>query len=123
MDDLLPAGLHTLERAAIFIAAISAGLAGLALLVQRFRRWTKRTWALALELRRRAKALEDLLNHELNPNSGTSIKDAVHRLEDKVAGNSERLTSLEEHLDTLAEAQRHVWPAIEAVARAAPPNE
>ena len=68
-------------------------------------------------------ALEDLLQHELNPNSGTSLKDALTRVDAMTKTNAARLDALEDHLGTLADSQTHIWPAIEAVARAEPPKE
>lgn len=113
--------LSAVERWAVFLAALAAGLGAVAYLVRTLRRaycrirdWVRR----GLE---RADALERLVQHELNPNSGQSLHDTVHRLDEVVAENSERLDAVEGSLSTMAESQRHMWPAIEAVARAEPP--
>lgn len=77
-------------------------------------------------------ALEALVQHELNPNTGTSMKDALARVEAaqqrhlREAGAAfesinGRLSVLEAVGATHAEAQASLWPAIEAVAKATPP--
>lgn len=121
--DWLPQGASQAERWAVWTAAISGGLAGFLYITAKVRRGIRTLWGFAKDVRRRMNALEDLLNHELNPNSGTSLKDAVTRLDRAVADQSERLDTLEDHLGTLADSQRAIWPAIEAVAKAEPPKE
>jgi hypothetical protein len=71
---------------------------------------------------------------EVKPNSGTSLRDVVNRIEQTVSENlvrlsdiehrmvleADRVSRIEEALQTNAEAQMHVWPAIEAIAKARP---
>lgn len=83
----------------------------------------------ALRLGRTVDALNDLAQYELNHNGGGSIKDhaaKVPALVDKVDGIERRLG---EHLDasvaasTAATAEANqMWAAIEAVAKAQPPE-
>lgn len=119
---------------ALWLAAVVAGLTALGWLWTRLRRVVRRLvrWWRAVE--RRFDALEALVQHELNPNTGTSMKDALGRVEaaqrehlqDAATAFGEinqRLAVLETVGTTQAEAQASLWPAIEAVARATPPPE
>lgn len=119
----LPTTAAGVERAAIWLAAVSGGLAAFLYIVKKLRQgWKalKAGWAIT---RRRFDALEALIQHELNPNSGGSMYDAIHRLDDTTRQNTARLDHLESHLGTLADAQACIWPAIEAVANAEPPRK
>lgn len=112
----LPSGdLSALERWAIFLAAIAAGLVALGAIAKRIRSAWRRLHAWVRSAIRRADALDRLVQHELHPNSGGSLHDTVHKTADRV-------DKLEESMATLAEAQKLMWPAIEAVARAKPPK-
>lgn len=121
--------LSDVERWAVFLAAIAAGLVAVGAIISRIRRaWTRaRTWV--REGLRRADALDRLVQHELHPNSGGSLHDTVHRVDHRSAqtaelsaANARRLDRVEASLSTLAESQLAIWPAIEAVARAHPPT-
>lgn len=118
----LPASLSSAERWAVFTAAISAGLAALLSLVARVRRAVRSALRWWKATRQRFDALERLVNHELNPNSGRSLKDTVVRIDALSHDNARRLDRLESHLGVMADAQVTMWPAIEAVAMAEPPE-
>lgn len=108
--------LSAVERWAVFLAAIAAGVVALGALARRVRSAYRRVKGWVREAVRRADALDKLVQHELQPNSGGSLHDTVHK-------NSARLTELERHVATMAEAQPAMWHAIEAVANAKPPKQ
>lgn len=65
----------------LWLAAVTAGLTALGLLLRRTVRgirWARRQ---AREWARRFAALEGLVHHELTPNSGSSVKDQLGRIE------------------------------------------
>ena len=70
---------------------------------------------------RMLEALSTLLGRELNPNHGSSMKDDLHGITMSLDKAHSRIDHLEGILDTMADAQTNVWPAIEAVANARPP--
>lgn len=107
--------LSALERWAVFVAAIAAGMVALGAIGKRIRSAWRRLARWVREFIRRADALDKLVQHELHPNHGGS-------LHDKVTHNSQRLTKLEESVTLLADSQRLMWPAIQAVAEAKPPK-
>lgn len=124
----------------MWLAAVVAGLGALGWLYSKAAKAVRagvewgRAWSARFD------ALDHLVTHELTPNSGSSIKDAVGRLEARQeamevrqeehvqlsAGAQEaieaRLDNVEAVSKTYAEAQGHLWPAIEAVAKAVPPG-
>lgn len=117
---------------ALWLAAVVAGLTALGWVYARVRRGLAAVLGWGREWAARFNALDALVTHELQPNSGSSMKDAIDRLEVKQqrhldeAGTAfdsidRRLGALEGSLATAADAQRNLWPAIEAVAKAAPP--
>jgi hypothetical protein len=119
---------------ALWLAAVVAGLTAVGWLWSRLVRAARRVrrWWRAAE--RRFDALEALVQHELNPNTGTSMKDALGRVEaaqhkhlqeaaEAFSSINGRLAVLEAVGTTQAEAQAHLWPAIEAVAKATPPPD
>lgn len=63
------------------------------------------------------------IEHEVKPNNGSSIKDSVGRIEERLSAGDERFDRLEASITTSAEAQRAMWPAIEAVAKGIPPED
>jgi hypothetical protein len=70
------------------------------------------------------------LEHEVKPNGGSSLKDGLNRVEERLrigdtqfAGMAAELGELRKSLGTLAEAQPQLWAAIEAVAKAQPPAD
>ena len=70
------------------------------------------------------------LEHEVKPNGGSSLKDGLNRVEARLAEGDGRfgemaseLAELRKSLGTLAEAQPQLWAAIEAIARATPPED
>lgn len=105
--------LSAVERWAVFLVAVSAGVVALGSIARRIRSAYRRVKGWVREFIRRADALDKLVQHELQPNSGGSLHDTVHK-------NSARLTELERHVATMAEAQPAMWHAIEAVANATP---
>lgn len=107
--------LSAVERWAVFIAALAAGMVALGAIARRCVSAYRRLRGWVREGIRRADALDKLVQHELHPNSGGSLHDIVRK-------NSERLDRLEGAMSTLAESQTHMWPAIEAVANAKPPK-
>lgn len=73
-------------------------------------------------------ALSTVVGRELNPNHGSSMKDdlaAVAQALDTAHGRIDQLeqtvSAVEDALHTIADSNRHIWPAIEAVANARPP--
>jgi hypothetical protein len=76
-----------LDDHALYLTAVVAGLAALGVVVRRAWRAGKAAGVWLREAHRRLVVLERLVTHELNPNSGTSVKDALLRLE----GTTERL--------------------------------
>lgn len=67
------------------VAVIGAGLGVLGLLARKSLkgvRWAGSTWQ---EWAARFAALEGLVHHELTPNSGTSVKDSLARVETRLA--------------------------------------
>lgn len=113
----LPSGdLSAVERWAVFAAAVAAGMVALGAITRRVVSAFRRCRSWVREGIRRADALDKLVQHELHPNSGGSLHDAVHRLDD-------RMTAVEGSLSTMAESQTHMWPAIEAVARSRPADD
>lgn len=117
---------------ALWLAAVVAGLTALGWIWTRLVRAARRCgrwWDAGVA---RFDALEALVQHELNPNTGSSMKDALARVEAaqqthlREAGAAfesinSRLSVLEAVGATHAEAQANLWPAIEAVAKATPP--
>lgn len=110
------------ERWAVWVAAISAGVAGVLYLLGRIRSLFRRAWSWWSEARSRFTALEVLISHELQPNSGSTIKDAVTRNSEAVEDLVGRVEHLELHLGVLAESQSCLWPALEAIAKSEPPR-
>jgi hypothetical protein len=69
------------------------------------------------------------IEHEVTNNDGSSIKDSVDRIEARMRSGDGRfdelageIANLRETLGTLAQAQPALWSAVEAVARATPPD-
>lgn len=100
------------------LAALAAGCAALAWLLPRIR-----------AAFRTLDAVELIVTRELTHNHGTSIKDdtygtalAVHINSGRLDVVETNLANLETTLATLADANNLIWPAIEAVANAQPPE-
>jgi hypothetical protein len=69
------------------------------------------------------------IEHEVKNNDGSSLKDSVDRIAERLQWGDTRfgemaseLAAMRGSLGTLAEAQPQLWSAIEAVARAQPPD-
>lgn len=73
------------------------------------------------------------IEHEVKPNGGASIKDSVCRIENHLTSIDERLqegddrfgrieTTIDAALTSRAESETAMWQAIEAVAKASPPE-
>lgn len=58
-------------------------------------------------------AKANAIEHEVRNNDGSSLKDSVDRVE-------QQFRSIEQSFSTMADAQKDMWRAIEAVARAQP---
>lgn len=95
-----------------WLAVIAAGLGGIAYLARILIRLVK-AW----------EAISIVVNRELSHNHGTSIKDDVHGTAISVNQLHADVVELQVTLASLAEANHLIWPAIEAVARAQPPEE
>lgn len=108
------------ERWAVWVAAISAGVAGVLYLLGKARTVVRRAWSWWAETRARFDRLDALLTHELQPNSGSSLKDAVVANAAGVNRLEQRVDDLELHLGVMAEAQTNLWPALEAIANSTP---
>lgn len=126
----LPAELSAVERWAVFVAALAAGLTALGVLAVRARRAYCRARDLLRDALARARVLAELVEHELNPNTGGSLHDMARRTDARTKRllsndrrQDRRLDALEEHIGTMAHAQRDMWPAIRAVAESEPPHD
>ena len=110
----------------LWIAGVVAGLTALGFLLRGLRRGIR--WI--LNLGRTLDALNDLAQYELRPNHGGSIKDhaaqvpplvqRVNELAEQVAGQRD---ILDNHLTASTSEQQSMWSAIEAIAKASPPEE
>lgn len=101
---------------------------GMVSVIALFVRLVVKPWAEGLmePLRQRLDDLSDQMRdvrREVTYNGGSSIKDAVRRIEDGQRREHERGDRLERAIETHARAQAAVWPAIEAVAKASPPAD
>jgi hypothetical protein len=118
----IPSGdLSSLERWAVFLSAMAAGALAIGVLGRMALRGIRRLTGWVREGLRRFDALDQLVQHELRPNSGGSLYDKLTRLDQARAEHSRRLASVESSITTMAESQSAMWPAIEAIARAEPP--
>lgn len=95
-----------------YLALIAAGAGGLLWIGQQVRRVV-----------RAADVMSALVSRELSHNSGKSMKDDVHGTAVSIARLDDRVSDLYRVLESLAEANHLIWPAIEAVARAQPPKD
>lgn len=91
------------------IAAVFAGARKLNL----WRRAVAARWA----------AMETLITRELTPDHGSSLKDDVTNTVAALHSTNQRVDQLHTTLHMLAESNQLIWPAIEAVAKATPPEE
>jgi hypothetical protein len=130
----VPEPVAHVQEWALWLAAVVAGLTALGWLWVRGRRLYVRARAGVRGWVARFDALDALVSHELQPNTGTSMKDSLRRLEETQADHialaaatheviEERLGRLEAVTSTFSESQAHLWPAIEAVAQATPPSK
>lgn len=120
------AGATWLARAddtGVWLAGVVAGIGALGWLARRIYRWAHR-------LARMVETVHDLASYELTPNGGGSIKDRVGRLADADERTAEAINAIVdrvERLETVVAAytgeQKQMWGAIEAVARATPPED
>lgn len=134
MTAVMPAPAVHAQEWAVWLAAVTAGLTAAGWLFARLRRAWRRTRASWAAWAVRFDALDTLVSHELQPNTGSSMKDSLKRVEAAQAQHlaeasqaarviTSRLDALEDITGTFAESQAHLWPAIEAVAQATPPTE
>lgn len=105
---------------AIWLTAVVGGLIALGWLVKRVR--AKATQVSALLVR--IDVAVTLAEHELRPNSGSSLYDKIGRISSGVDALWESVDTLSERFEsqlaTQAEASRAMWPAVEAIANAQP---
>lgn len=130
----VPEPVANVQEWALWVAAVVAGLGALGWLWVRVRRLYVAGRNRVLRWGARFDALDALVSHELQPNTGSSMKDSLRRLEATQAEHirmataahevlEDRLQHLEAVTSTFSESQAHLWPAIEAVARATPSQE
>jgi hypothetical protein len=122
----MPDVLAHLDDYGLYVAGVVAGLTALGFLLKGARRLIR--WAVGLG--RTIDALNDLAQYELRPNHGGSLKDhaaqvpplvgRVDALAEQVAGQRR---ILDEHLLASTSEQQSMWSAIEAIAKASPPEE
>jgi len=62
------------------------------------------------------------IEHEVTNNDGSSVKDSVDRIEERLRTGDERFQRIEAALSTMAEAQPALYSALEAIAKASPPE-
>lgn len=124
--------LH-LQEWALWAAAVVAGLTALGWIGKRARAALRRAFATWRHWESRLDLLDRLVTHELQPNTGSSMKDALQRVERRqeqhmreaalmALSMESRIREVEHALQATAEAQAAVWPAIQAVAEAEPPH-
>lgn len=113
--------MTTVVDVGTWLAAAAAGLAGLAYLTRVVRRMFAGI-AILERLMTQGDAIQRLLRKELQPNHGSSLKDDVNAITQSLHRAHERIDQVEGTLDGFADSQRHLWPAIEAVANARPPK-
>lgn len=95
-----------LDEHSVYLAAIVAGLTALGWLLRKAWRGLLALRRFLREARRRFDALERLVIHELNPNSGSSLKDAMARVEAKVTRVEGRALMVHGLLDQHVEESR-----------------
>lgn len=117
--------LSSADDYSVWIVAVVGGFGALGWLGRKMWRGVRATRAF---ITKASRGLDQLQN-----NGGSSIKDSVERIRSDVDGMtsvvdliSEAVDTLTErfetHLTTQAEANRAMWPAVEAVAKSIPPS-
>lgn len=123
-----------LDSLGLWLAAVVAGLTALGWLARKAYRGVRKAYKAGREFARRAHAVLEVAEYQLNNNGGGSLLDKIERTERKtdqntavlyeVAGTVDKLgTTVDTHLATQAEANRDMWQAIRAVAESRPPND
>lgn len=87
---------------AVWLAAVVAGLTALGWLTRKTWRFIKKARAKARALGEKFDTLVELIDHEMKPNSGASLRDAIDRTEKSSAGTAKALA---EHI-TASESER-----------------
>jgi len=112
--------LGNIDDYAIWLTAVVGGLVALGWLGKRARA----KFARMSELLVRIDVAVTLAEHELRPNSGSSLYDKIGRISSGVDALWESVDTLSERFEsqlaTQAEASRAMWPAVEAIANAQP---
>jgi hypothetical protein len=122
----MPDVLNHLDDWGLWIAAVTAGATALGFMLKMLRRLVR--WA--MDMGRTLDALNDLAQYELRPNHGGSLKDhaaqvppLVRRVEELASQVSGQQQILDNHLTAATSEQQSMWSAIEAIAKASPPEE
>jgi hypothetical protein len=115
-----------LDDAGLWLAGVTAGLTALVVIVRYVRRLIR--WSLTIA--REIAELHEIAVYEMRPNGGGSIKDHAGQVPDVVTRLglvsqqiAEQGHVLREHLILVDREKRAMWQAIEAVARAQPPED
>ena len=100
--------------------AICGGLTGIGIFIRMaYRGARKVVGAIALTVYRVEK-MNELIDYELTPNGGGSIKDRIGSTQTSVDDLNHRFDL---HLAANARDQASMWSAIEAIAKSSPPEE
>lgn len=115
-----------LDEYGLWLAAVAGGMTALGWLTKKAFNGGRRAFRWARAFVRKMDALGDVAHYQLNNNGGGSLLDKIERTERKVDQLSGTVTELagsfDKHLATQAEANRAMWPAVQAVAEAHPPH-
>lgn len=132
--------LEHLDDRMLWITAVVGGIGALLWFTRRTYRVVKKAAKYLIALVKKLDALADLADYQLNNNGGGSMIDKIESqgrdiahltgTTAEIAGSLEQLSGtvtelsdrFEAHLQTAAEANREMWPAVRAVAEAQPPE-
>lgn len=95
----MPDQLPTVVQAIIVAGAVAAAIGPIGVLPRRFARMTVSFW-------RRMKAAAVLVERELNPNGGESIKDSVTQIRDMLRAHTDEHGVLHERVSALERSDR-----------------
>ncbi len=114
--------LANLDDYGVWIAAVVGGLVALGWLAKKTRQGIREIRHFTNDIRKVLRVAD----HQLTNNGGTSLLDKVDRIERNLDAVTEVVDGLAErfddHLTTLAEANRAMWPAVEQIAKSTPPD-
>ena len=63
------------------------------------------------------------VEHEVHTNNGSSMRDAVNRIEAALKKTAEEAATLRQSVADSTAEQQSMWKAIEAIAKAQPPED